>query len=147
MLHHLPATANSTTIASQNHWPKPNWHMWTFLHPILLCRITHWASLEMLSYQPKWSIPPSLEQKFTCLLVSLPLLNRSSLASLSLSLSLQSPDSPSYCYQDSYLNSIDSGVITPTFLGFKDHADTHAKAKKHKSLVCKAYWRREGDGS
>ncbi len=51
--------------------------------------------------------PPSLEQKFTCLLVS------------SLSLSLQSPDSPSHCYQDSYLNSIDSGAITPTFLGFK----------------------------
>jgi hypothetical protein len=147
VLHHLRATANFTIMPSKNRCPEPNWHLFTFLHPILLCRITYWVPLEMLSYQPKWSIPPSLEQEFICLLVSLPLLNRSSLASLSLSLSFQSSDSPSHCYQDSCLHSIDSGAITPTFLGFKDHADTHAKAKKHKSVVSKAYWRHKGDGS
>jgi hypothetical protein len=32
---------------NQNYFPEPNRHILTFLHPILLCRITYWASLEM----------------------------------------------------------------------------------------------------
>ncbi len=34
--------------APPNHFPKPNRHILTCLHPILLCRITYWAPLEML---------------------------------------------------------------------------------------------------
>jgi hypothetical protein len=40
LLCHSPATANS----------EPNRHILTFLHPIVLCRITYWAPLEMLLY-------------------------------------------------------------------------------------------------
>jgi len=36
-------------MQSQNHFPKPNWHTLDFLHPMLLCRITNRAPLEMLS--------------------------------------------------------------------------------------------------
>jgi hypothetical protein len=35
-------------VLSQNHFPEPNRHPLSFLHPILTCRITHWALLEML---------------------------------------------------------------------------------------------------
>jgi len=33
----LPATANCAIMLSQNHRPA-NWHIFTFLHPILLCK-------------------------------------------------------------------------------------------------------------
>jgi hypothetical protein len=33
--------------ATANHFPEPNPQILTFLHPILLCRITYWALLEM----------------------------------------------------------------------------------------------------
>jgi hypothetical protein len=35
-------------MRSQNHYPEPNQHWLEFLHPILLCRITYGAPLEML---------------------------------------------------------------------------------------------------
>jgi len=36
-------------MLSQNHFlPESNWHMFDFVHRILLCRITYWAPLEML---------------------------------------------------------------------------------------------------
>jgi hypothetical protein len=36
------------TNHGQNHFPEPNRHTLDFLHPILLCRITYRAPLEML---------------------------------------------------------------------------------------------------
>jgi hypothetical protein len=44
----LLAMANCSIMQSQNHFPEPNQHILTFLHSILLCRVTHWAALEML---------------------------------------------------------------------------------------------------
>ncbi len=44
----LSATASHTIMCSQDHFPEPNWHTLDFLHPILLCRITYRAPLEML---------------------------------------------------------------------------------------------------
>jgi hypothetical protein len=35
-------------MRSQNHYPQPNQHRLDFLHPILLCRVTYGAPLEML---------------------------------------------------------------------------------------------------
>jgi hypothetical protein len=43
-----PATANSGILLSQNHFPETTRHIFTFLHPILLPRITYSAPLEML---------------------------------------------------------------------------------------------------
>jgi len=37
----LPAASNCTIMLSQNYFPEPNWHVLTFLHPILLCTITY----------------------------------------------------------------------------------------------------------
>jgi len=48
LLHLLSATATHTITWSPNHFPEPNWHILDFLHPILLCRITYRAPLEML---------------------------------------------------------------------------------------------------
>ncbi len=42
LLCHLPTAANCFIMLSQS------LHILTFLHPILLCRITYWAPLEML---------------------------------------------------------------------------------------------------
>jgi hypothetical protein len=36
----IPATANWTIMLSQNHCPVSNWHIFTFLHPIVLCKFT-----------------------------------------------------------------------------------------------------------
>ncbi len=45
----LPASANRPTkMLGQNHFAHPNWHTLTFLYPILQCRATYWAPLEML---------------------------------------------------------------------------------------------------
>jgi hypothetical protein len=44
----LPAMAKLSIILGQNHFSEPNQHIFTFLHLILLCRITYWAPLEML---------------------------------------------------------------------------------------------------
>ncbi len=43
-----PATTTLAIMQSQNHFPEPNRHTLDFLHPILLCRITYRAPLEML---------------------------------------------------------------------------------------------------
>jgi len=45
-----PCTSMATyvTMQSQNHFPEPNRNTLDFLHPILLCRITYRAPLEML---------------------------------------------------------------------------------------------------
>jgi hypothetical protein len=32
----------------KNHFAEPNWHVLTFLHPILICRVTYWARVELL---------------------------------------------------------------------------------------------------
>jgi hypothetical protein len=37
----LPATAKYTIMLSQNHFHKPNWHILSFLHRNLMCRITY----------------------------------------------------------------------------------------------------------
>ncbi len=37
----LLAMANCSIMQSQNQFPEPNQHILTFLHPILLCRVTH----------------------------------------------------------------------------------------------------------
>jgi hypothetical protein len=44
----LPAAAMRAIMQSQNYFPEPNWHNLDFFHPILLCRITYRAPLEML---------------------------------------------------------------------------------------------------
>ncbi len=44
----LPATATRAIMWSQNHFTEPNRHTLDFFHPILLCRITYRATLEML---------------------------------------------------------------------------------------------------
>jgi hypothetical protein len=41
-------TVTCTIMRSQNHFPESNRYMLDFLHPFLLCRITHWAPLEKL---------------------------------------------------------------------------------------------------
>jgi hypothetical protein len=51
LLYLSPATASKLYNCAP---PKPNRHILTFLHPILLCRITYWAPLEMF--------PPSSTQ-------------------------------------------------------------------------------------
>jgi len=35
-------------MLGQKHFAEPNWHGLTFLHPILMCRVTNWARLGML---------------------------------------------------------------------------------------------------
>jgi len=37
----LPASANCAKLLGNNHFAEPNWHVLAFLHPILLCRVTH----------------------------------------------------------------------------------------------------------
>jgi len=46
----LPATAN---MLSQNHCPETHWYVLTFLHPILVCRITNGSPLETLLAEAK----------------------------------------------------------------------------------------------
>jgi hypothetical protein len=41
LLNLLLATASCAMTLSRNHFPEPNWHILTFLHPILMCRITY----------------------------------------------------------------------------------------------------------
>jgi hypothetical protein len=43
-----PAMATCAIMLSQNHFSESNRHMLRFVHPILLCRITYRAPLEML---------------------------------------------------------------------------------------------------
>jgi hypothetical protein len=35
-------------MLGQNHFDKPNWHVLTSLHPILICKVTYWAPVELL---------------------------------------------------------------------------------------------------
>jgi hypothetical protein len=44
----LPVMASCAIMLIENNFPEPNWHILSFLHPILLRRITYWAPLEML---------------------------------------------------------------------------------------------------
>jgi hypothetical protein len=44
----LPASANCAKLVGNNHFAEPNWHVLTFLHPILMCRVTRWAPLGIL---------------------------------------------------------------------------------------------------
>jgi len=44
----LPVTASCAIILRENNFPEPNWHILSFLHPILLRTITYWAPLEIL---------------------------------------------------------------------------------------------------
>jgi hypothetical protein len=48
LLCHLLASANCTKFVGQNDFAEPNQHVLTFLHPILVCRVTYWAPLGML---------------------------------------------------------------------------------------------------
>jgi hypothetical protein len=48
----LPATANCAIMLSQNQCPVSNWHIFTFLHPILPCKLTFSAPLETLLTLP-----------------------------------------------------------------------------------------------
>jgi hypothetical protein len=43
-----PQQTNCVITPTQNHFLEPNRRNWSFLHPILLCRIAYWAPLEML---------------------------------------------------------------------------------------------------
>jgi hypothetical protein len=52
----LPATANCVIMLSQNHCRVSNWHIFTFLHPILRCKFTFWAPLETLLTLPNGTI-------------------------------------------------------------------------------------------
>jgi hypothetical protein len=36
-----PASANCANSAEPNLFPEPNWHILSFIDPILLCRITY----------------------------------------------------------------------------------------------------------
>jgi hypothetical protein len=48
LLHLLPNMRTYAIMLSQKHFFELNWHMWDFVHSILLCRIAYWALLEML---------------------------------------------------------------------------------------------------
>jgi hypothetical protein len=48
LLRFLPASANRTNMQKKNHFPEPNQHMLTFLHPTLMFRVTYWAPVGML---------------------------------------------------------------------------------------------------
>jgi hypothetical protein len=37
----LPASAKCARMLGQIHFAEPNWHVLTFLHPILICRVTY----------------------------------------------------------------------------------------------------------
>ncbi len=44
----LLAMATWAIMLNQNYFPESNWHLLDFLNPILLCKITYRAQLEML---------------------------------------------------------------------------------------------------
>ncbi len=48
LLRHSPAMATCAIMLIQNHFPESNRHMLDFVHPIVLCRITYRAPLEIL---------------------------------------------------------------------------------------------------
>jgi hypothetical protein len=41
-------SAYCAKMLHQNHFAEPTQHVLTFLHPILICRITYWALVELL---------------------------------------------------------------------------------------------------
>jgi hypothetical protein len=47
-LHFLLASANWAQMQEKNQFPEPNQHLLTFLHPILMCRVTYWALMVMV---------------------------------------------------------------------------------------------------
>jgi hypothetical protein len=44
----LTALPSCGKMLGQNHFAKPNWHVFTLLHPIFFCQATYWAPVELL---------------------------------------------------------------------------------------------------